>query len=184
MPLGKMSYAKKEETFRNYVPYISKILKKYDKQKGIIHTNSFELSKWIQDKVNEPRLVFHESSNKDDVLRAHFESEEPTVIVSPSVGTGVSFDHDKSRFQVIAKVPYPSLASQKNKMRQSNNPEWYSWKTVCTLLQMTGRSVRSMNDYADTIIIDGSFSDVLRFSSHYIPEWIQSSIKKIESKVV
>jgi Rad3-related DNA helicase len=69
-------------------------------------------------------------------------------------------------------------------MRQSNNPEWYAWKTVCTLLQMTGRSVRSMNDYADTIIIDGSFSDVLRFSSHYIPEWIQSSIKKIESKVV
>lgn len=183
MPLGKMSFAKKEETFKNYIPYISKILKKYDKQKGIIHTNSFELSKWIQDKVSEPRLVFHESSNKDEVLRAHFESEEPTVLVSPSVGTGVSFDHDKSRFQVIAKVPYPSLASQKNKMRQSNNPDWYAWRTVCTLLQMTGRSVRSMNDYADTIIIDGSFSDVLRFSSHYIPEWVQVSIKKIESKV-
>lgn len=183
MPLGKMSFAKKEETFKNYIPYITKILKKYENSKGIIHTNSFELSKWIEDKIKEPRLVFHESANKDEVLRSHFESEEPTVFVSPSVGTGVSFDHDKSRFQVIAKIPYPSLASQKNKMRQSNNPDWYAWRTVCSLLQMTGRSVRSMNDYADTIIIDGSFSDVLRYSSHLIPQWVQVSIKKIETKV-
>lgn len=183
MPLGKMSFAKKEETFKNYVPYIKKLLKKYENHKGIIHTNSFELAKWIESGIKEPRLVFHESSNKDEVLRAHFESDEPTVFVSPSVGTGVSFDHDKSRFQIIAKIPYPSLGSQKNKMRQSNNPDWYAWRTICSLLQMTGRSVRSMNDYADTIIIDGSFSDVLRYSSHLIPQWVQVSIKKVETKV-
>jgi hypothetical protein len=48
MPLGKMSYAKKEETFKNYVPYLHKILKKYSNKKGIIHTNSFELSNWMR----------------------------------------------------------------------------------------------------------------------------------------
>jgi len=183
MPLGKMSYAKKEETFKNYVSYLHKILKKYDGKKGIIHTNSFELSNWIQRGVDNPRLVFHESSNKDEMLRKHFETEEPTVFVSPSVGTGVSFDHDRSRFQVIAKIPYPSLGSQKNKMRQKNNPEWYAWKTVCGLLQMTGRSVRSKTDFADTIIIDGSFSDILRYSSHLIPGWVQVAIKRIDVKV-
>jgi Rad3-related DNA helicase len=183
MPLGKMSYAKKEETFKNYVSYLHKILKKYDGKKGIIHTNSFELSNWIQRSVENPRLVFHESSNKDEMLRKHFETEEPTVFVSPSVGTGVSFDHDRSRFQVIAKIPYPSLGSQKNKMRQKNNPEWYAWKTVCGLLQMTGRSVRSKTDFADTIIIDGSFSDILRYSSHLIPGWVQVAIKKIDVKI-
>jgi len=183
MPLGKMSYAKKEDTFKNYVSYLHKILKKYDGKKGIIHTNSFELSNWIQRSVDNPRLVFHESSNKDEMLRKHFETEEPTVFVSPSVGTGVSFDHDRSRFQVIAKIPYPSLGSQKNKMRQKNNPEWYAWKTVCGLLQMTGRSVRSKTDFADTIIIDGSFSDILRYSSHLIPGWVQVAIKKIDVKI-
>jgi Rad3-related DNA helicase len=183
MPLGKMSFSKKEETFKNYVPYIKRLLKKYENHKGIIHTNSFELANWIESSIKEPRLIFHDSSNKDEILRAHFESDKPTVFVSPSVGTGVSFDHDKSRFQIIAKIPYPSLASQKNKMRQSNNPDWYAWRTICSLLQMTGRSVRSMNDYADTIIIDGSFSDVLRYSSHLIPHWVQVSIKKIETKV-
>jgi Rad3-related DNA helicase len=183
MPLGKMSYAKKEDTFKNYVSYLHKILKKYDGKKGIIHTNSFELSNWIQRSVDNPRLVFHESSNKDEMLRKHFETEEPTVFVSPSVGTGVSFDHDRSRFQIIAKIPYPSLGSQKNKMRQKNNPEWYAWKTVCGLLQMTGRSVRSKTDFADTIIIDGSFSDILRYSSHLIPGWVQVAIKRIDVKI-
>ena len=183
MPIGKMSYKSKEETFKRYVPYIQKLLDKYKNKKGIIHTNSFELANWIKDKVKDKRLIFHDSSNKDEMLRLHMLSEEPTVIVSPSMDTGVSFDNDSARFQIIAKVPYPSLASQKNKMRQSNNPDWYSWKTVCGLVQMTGRPVRSNTDYADTIIIDGGFGDVIKHSSHYLPGWIQEAIKRINVKV-
>lgn len=183
MPLGKMSYKSKEETFKRYIPYIKKLLDKYKNKKGIIHTNSFELAKWIQESIKDPRLIFHDSQNKDEMLKMHKESEEPTVIVSPSMDTGVSFDNDDARFQIIAKVPYPSLASQKNKLRQSNNPDWYSWKTVAGLVQMTGRPVRSEIDYADTIILDGSFGDVIKHSSHFIPDWIQEAIKKINVKI-
>lgn len=183
MPLGKMSFKQKEETFERYIPYIKKLLDKYKGRKGIIHTNSFELAKWIENKVKDPRLVFHDSSNKDEVLKMHKESEEATVIVSPSMDTGVSFDNDDARFQIIAKVPYPSLASQKNKLRQANNPDWYSWKTVAGLIQMSGRPVRSSIDYADTIIIDGSFGDVIKHSSHFIPDWIQQAIKRINVKL-
>jgi Rad3-related DNA helicase len=177
MPLGKMSYTKKEETFKKFVPFFGKLMKKYPDVKGIIHTNSFELSKWIEDSVKDSRLVFHTSANKEEMLRHHFTTEKPTIIVSPSVSTGVSFDNERSRFQVIAKIPYPSLASQKNKMRQKTYPEWYAWRTVAELIQACGRSVRNHKDYADTIIIDGSFSDVLKFSSHYMPLWFQESIK-------
>jgi Rad3-related DNA helicase len=183
MPVGKMSYKSKEETFKRYIPYIKKLLDKYKNKKGIIHTNSFELANWIKDSIKDPRLIFHDSSNKDEMLRLHIESEEPTVIVSPSMDTGVSFDDDSARFQIIAKVPYPSLASQKNKMRQSNNPDWYSWKTVSGFIQMTGRAVRSDMDYADTIVIDGGFGDVMKHSSHFLPDWIQNAIKKINIKI-
>jgi len=183
MPLGKMSYKSKEETFKRYIPYIKKLLDKYKNKKGIIHTNSFELANWIKDSIKDPRLIFHDSSNKDEMLRLHIESEEPTVIVSPSMDTGVSFDDDSARFQIIAKVPYPSLASQKNKMRQSNNPDWYSWKTVSGFIQMTGRAVRSDMDYADTIVLDGGFGDVMKHSSHFLPDWIQNAIKKINIKI-
>lgn len=179
MPVGKMTFKNKEETFKSYIPYIKKILKKYS-SKGIIHTNSFELANWIKDGVEDSRLLFHDSSNKDETLKFHFESKDPTVIVSPSMSTGVSLDDDKSRFQIIAKVPYPSLGSNKNKMRQKFSPEWYQWKTVSGLIQMTGRSVRSVSDYADTIILDGCFSDVMKYSHKYIPEYIQNAIKKIK----
>jgi ATP-dependent DNA helicase DinG len=183
MPLGKMSYTNKTETFKRYIPYIKKLLEKYKGKKGIIHTNSFELSNWIRDSIKDPRLIFHDSTNKDEMLELHLRSEEPTVIVSPSMDTGVSFDNDAARFQIIAKVPYPSLASQKNKLRQKNNPDWYSWKTVSGLVQMSGRPVRSNLDYADTIILDGSFGDVIKHSSQFIPDWVQNAIKRINVKI-
>jgi len=183
MPLGKMSFKQKEDTFKNYVPFINKILKKYQDKKGIIHTNSFELASWISRDVQDQRLVYHDSSNKDEVLKQHFEAKNPTVLVSPSMDTGVSFDDDKARFQIIAKIPYPSLASQKNKLRQKNNPEWYSWKSISGLIQMTGRAVRSVDDFADTIIIDGSFSDLLKYSGHLFPHWFQEAIKKVNVKI-
>ena len=183
MPIGKMSYKSKEETFKRYIPYIKKLLDKYKNKKGIIHTNSFELAKWIEQSIKDPRLIFHDSTNKDEVLKMHKESDKPTVLVSPSMDTGVSFDNDDARFQIIAKVPYPSLGSQKNKLRQKNNPEWYSWKTVSGIIQMTGRPVRSSLDYADTIIIDGSFGDVIKHSSHFLPDWIQDAIKRINIKI-
>ena len=183
MPVGKMSYKSKEETFKRYIPYIQKLLDKYKNKKGIIHTNSFELAKWIEGSIKDSRLIFHDSTNKDEMLRFHKESDKPTVIVSPSMDTGVSFDNDDARFQIIAKVPYPSLGSQKNKLRQSNNPDWYSWKTVSGIVQMTGRPVRSNLDYADTIIIDGSFGDVIKHSSQFLPDWIQEAIKKINVNI-
>ncbi len=183
MPVGKMSFKQKEETFERYIPYIKKILDKYSTSKGVIHTNSFELSNWIQKSIKDKRLVFHDSTNKDEMLKMHCESDKPTVIVSPSMDTGVSFDNDLARFQIIAKVPYPTLGSQKNKMRQINNPDWYAWKTVSGLIQMSGRPVRSNKDYADTIIIDGSFGDVIKHSSHFLPDWVQNAIKRINIKV-
>jgi len=183
MPIGKMSYKQKEDTFKNYVPIIQRILKKYPDQKGIIHTNSFELASWISRDVKDPRLVYHDSSNKDEVLQQHYKSDKPSVLVSPSMDTGVSFDDDKARFQVIAKIPYPSLGSQKNKLRQKMNPDWYTWKTISGLIQMSGRAVRSSEDFADTIIIDGSFSDILKYSGQLFPHWFQEAIKKVNVKI-
>ena len=182
MPLGKMSFKNKEETFKTYIPYIKKILDKYKGKKGIIHTNSFELAKWIENSIKDPRLVFHDSSNKEEILKMHMESEEPTVIVSPSMNVGVSFDNDSARFQIIAKIPYPTLISQKNKMRMSNNPDWYSWRTCTDLQQSFGRIIRSDLDYGDTIILDGSFGDLMRHSSKFLVDWIQDSIKTIAVK--
>jgi Rad3-related DNA helicase len=129
----------------------------------------------MDENLNE-RLLFHDSDNKNEILTHHFTNESASVLVSPSMSTGVSFDGDKARFQIVAKIPYPSLASQKNKMRKQQNPDYYAWKTCCGLIQMCGRIVRSHTDFGDTVIIDSSFSDVLKYSSRFLPEWFTSSV--------
>ena len=48
---------------------------------------------------------------------------------------------------------------------------------------MCGRSIRSKTDFADTIIIDGSFGDIIKYSSEYLPIWFQESIKRINIKL-
>jgi hypothetical protein len=44
-------------------------------------------------------------------------------------------------------------------------------------------TVKQSKKAADTIIIDGGFGDVMKHSSHFIPEWIQEAIKKINVNV-
>jgi Rad3-related DNA helicase len=91
--------------------------------------------------------------------------------------SGVDLKDDLSRFQIIIKIPFPYLGSEKIKMRQKTNKDWYSWKTIVDLIQMYGRSIRSHEDYAETYILDSSFSDVLRYNSKLIPTWFSDAIK-------
>lgn len=182
LPVGKMSWKHKQNTFKEYKKAIPKILNKYPTEKGIIHTNSFELSKWIEDGIKNERLWFTTANNKNELLESHNKSAEFPVIVSPSLGTGVSFDDNLARFQIIAKVPYPSLASKRNMARKKQLPEWYSWKTCITIMQICGRIIRSKKDYGVTIIIDKSFSDILRYSGHLFPKWFQIAIKEFVYK--
>ena len=181
MPLGKMSYTQKEQTFKKFVPYINKLLTKYKSKKGVIHTNSFELQKWVLEQVKSNRFLTHDSDQKSKnfMLKQHYSLDKPTVIVSPSMATGVDLKNNRARFQICIKMPYPSLGDAKNKRRLEDKPEWYNWITVSKFIQMYGRAIRNEKDSAHFIVLDSSFSDVLRHSSKYIPNWIAKAIKTV-----
>jgi Rad3-related DNA helicase len=185
MPVGKMSWKEKSETWNKYIPWINKLMSKYQNDKGIIHTNSFELVNWVKRDIKSKRILFHLPENdKDQVLRTHYLSGEPTVLCSPSMTTGIDLSDERARFQIMLKVPYPSLASQKNKMRLKQHSDWYGYRTVQTIIQMYGRGVRNENDHAHFIILDGSFKDILDYSGKFIPSYIKTAIKKVDlSKV-
>jgi ATP-dependent DNA helicase DinG len=183
MPVGKMTYNEKVGTWQKYIPWINKLIdKKYKNDKGIIHTNSFELTNWVKNDIKNKRVMCHTpEKNKDIILRTHNISSEPTILVSPSMTTGIDLSDDFARFQIMLKVPYPSLASQKNKMRMEQNKEWYSYRTIQTIIQMYGRAVRNYNDHAHFIILDGSFKNILDYSSKFIPPYILRAIKRVDT---
>jgi ATP-dependent DNA helicase DinG len=181
IPLGKMTFKQKEETFKNYIPILNKILKKYKNKKGIIHTVTFELQDWVNENIDSDRFLAHNSDQKSKnfALKQHYTSDKPTVLLSPSMGTGIDLKDSRARFQVCLKVPYPSLGSIKNKMRLKTKPEWYAWITVSKLIQIYGRAVRNKDDHAHFIILDTCFSDIMKYNSHYIPDWVARAIKQV-----
>ena len=177
MKLGKMTWKQKEETFKKQLVYIKKILKKNKDRKGIIHSGNYDFTQWLQEQYIDERLIFHTPENRDEMLQKHINSELPTVIVSPSMISGVDLKDDISRFQIIMKIPFPYLGSDKIKVRQKTRPEWYNWKTVVDFIQMYGRSVRSHDDWAETFVLDSSLSDMLKYNSKLVPRWVSDSIK-------
>jgi len=94
--------------------------------------------------------------------------------------TGIDLKDDLSRFQIILKVPYPNISSEKIKARQRTNKEWYNWKTCVDLIQAYGRSIRSEDDYAETYVLDESFTNIMVYNSKYLPRWFTDAIKTLK----
>ena len=180
LKVGKMSFKNKEETFLKQVPWIKEILKKYKNEKGIIHTTNYEITEWIKENIQDERLLFHETEDRHDILEQHLHSTKPTVLVSPSMISGISLDDDLARFQILVKTPFPNISSAKIKARQKTNPNWYTWKACTDILQAYGRGVRSETDFCDFYILDSNFSDLLKYNSHMFPKYFLDAIKTLK----
>ncbi len=179
--LGKQTFATKELTWGKQKTVLEKILKKYKNEKGIVHTANYEIQKWVHKEFEHTnRLLTHDSTNRSELLQEHYNSEEPTVLVSPSLMTGIDLADDYSRHQTILKIPYPNLKSQKVKKRMETNKDWYSWRTAVDMQQSYGRSIRSMEDHADTYMLDGSFTNFLKYSRKFLLDWVVNAIQFVD----
>ncbi len=176
---GKMTYDQRESTFQNQVPIIQKILKKYKDSRGVIHTTNYEIAKWVDEAINDKRLIFHDSENRENQLNL-MKKRTNGIIVSPSMVSGISLDDELSRFQIILKVPYPNISSNKVKSRQRTNKKWYTWRTIVDIIQAYGRSTRSDTDWSHTYILDNSFGDLLRMNRDMFPKYFIEAIKLLK----
>ncbi len=82
-----------------------------------------------------------------------------------------------SRFQLICKIPYPSIFDNTQLARRVElDHRYYTWLTALKLVQSYGRSVRSETDYADTYIMDESIYKFMREAKSMLPEWFMEAI--------
>ena len=102
-------------------------------------------------------------------------------MVGPSLIEGLSFDDDLCRFQIIMKVPYPSLADKFVSAKMNYDKQWYSNTTAISILQGVGRGVRNMHDWCVTFILDGCFERLFYSSFNMFPPEFSQRIKVIES---
>ncbi len=146
----------------------------------VVHNcHTYKISKYLIDNIRDERFITHNSGNRNDILQAHKISKENSVIISPSFTEGIDLYDDLSRWQVICKVPFPYLGDNYIREKMARIPDWYRHETAKTLIQSTGRSVRSETDYAVTYILDSDFENFYYRNSDMFPQWFKESIEFI-----
>jgi Rad3-related DNA helicase len=177
-PAGSMSFKNYDETLPKLLKRIDRVLTKHATEKGIIHCSSFKLvqhiKEYFKDSPHYNRLLDHDSKNRGMVVDYHISSSAPTVLLSPSMTEGLDLKGELSRFQVIAKAPFLSLASPYTRTRMEMDADWYTLQACLNLMQACGRSIRSKEDYATTYLLD---SDIMRLlKAGPLPSWWLDSI--------
>ncbi len=174
--VGKMSSSSIDETLPKMATAIKEILKEHKNDKGIIHCHSYKVAHYLKKKIRSSRILIHNSENRDEILKKHIGSKNPTVLLSPSMTEGVDLKGEISRFQVLCKVPYPYLGDKLIKKKMNKWRWWYPLQTAKTVVQSVGRSIRSKDDYAVTYILDSDWERFYNRNSGYFPEDFKRSI--------
>jgi ATP-dependent DNA helicase DinG len=161
---------------------VDNIMSMHRNDKGIIHTTSYEQLNFIKENVSQPNarrlLVTDPEIQRDEVIFQHANATKPTVLISPSLHTGLDLKNELSRFQIITKVPYPNKSDRWTNAKREVDEEWYYWQTALKLIQAYGRSVRSKDDWAKTYILDSAFSYFVKKNMNILPDWFRQAIRK------
>jgi Rad3-related DNA helicase len=160
---------------------VDNLMTLHKKDKGIIHTTSYEQLNFIKEnlsQINSRRLLVTDPEiERSEVIFQHTSTVKPTVLISPSLHTGLDLKDALSRFQIITKVPYPNKSDRWTNAKRDIDTEWYYWQTALKLIQAYGRSVRSKDDWAKTYILDSAFAYFVRKNEDIIPSWFMQAIR-------
>jgi len=164
---------------------VDNLMTLHNNHKGIIHTTSYEQLHFIRENIsqtNARRLIVTDPEiQRDEVIYQHTETMKPTVLISPSLHTGLDLKDELSRFQIITKIPYPNKSDRWTNAKRNMDTEWYYWQTALKLVQAYGRSVRSKDDWAKTYILDSAFGYFVKRNKGILPSWfIQAIIGRLQ----
>lgn len=178
MPCGSMSFKDMNETLPKEGKIVKQIMTAHEDEKGIIHSGNYKVAQYFYQHCYSSRYLYNKDgeTNNQTLIGKHTKSYKPTVLLSPSMTTGVDLRDDLSRWQVVAKLPYKSLADERVKKLSEIDPNWYACDTLRSLIQACGRSTRSADDSSKTYVLDGGFARLVKMHKSWLP---QSFLKRI-----
>lgn len=180
VPIEKVTAKTKETAYPRIAEAIGKVLERHPNDRVLVHTVNYEFARYLQAHVQTDRqkLTYQSASEREPILE-EFRRRMAAVLFAPSLDRGFDFRDDDARVVIVAKLPYPYLGDQQIGARM-NSPDgqyWYTIQTIRSLVQMTGRGVRSREDWAHTYILDAGFMDFLRRNRHLLPGWWLSALR-------
>lgn len=169
-----LSYNTMERMLPKVIDQAITICNGYSTEKGVVHTHSMQITEAFQNKVKDnSRFLFREHGTTNESIISHHSmlKDIPTIVVSPSIAFGVSFDDDLGRFQIILKAPYMPLSSKRVKLIFEREPSYYQTKMLINLVQMCGRCTRNKEDFSATFILDATICKALHKEVDKLPKY-------------
>jgi Rad3-related DNA helicase len=144
--------------------------------KGLVHL-PYEVVSEMKKRLDHPRLMWHTKTDKSYKLKRFMRSQDK-VLVCSGMTEGVDLVEDLGRWQIIGKVPWPSLGDPAVKAWSERDPDAYTWEALKEVIQACGRICRTPTDYGVTYIFDKSFLKLMEMAEEagLIPEWWREAL--------
>lgn len=157
------------------------ICNKQKTNSGIIHTGNYKISQWLVANLagKIPQKIVHhnptedEASNRNQIITEFTSNStnEPALLISPSITEGLDLAGDTARFAIFAKIPFGNLGDEWIKRRMEISSRWYQIQALIEVIQGAGRVVRSEDDWGEVYILDSSWGYLFSQMEGTIPDW-------------
>ena len=173
---------------KKLVTVIDGLIKRHTDTKGVLHTVSYSLAKDILEHSRySDRMIANSAEElytdalilerRNESIASFLESSDPSILVSPSVETGLDLKNDLGRWQIICKVPFASLGDEVVIRRKEDHPEWYVSDAINRIVQGSGRVCRGIDDYGTTYIIDKNLAWLTKRHKNMFPPWWMDAVR-------
>ena len=185
--IGSMSGRKgRNPNWRNpqAIQKIKELINKHRYEKGVIHTSSNQQAWFIKKMLNSKNVWVAQGPTREDTIRRFEAAHKPVILIGAGLKDGVDFKGDKCRYQIMFKMPYPSLAGKQVNIRMHYDQSWYAYQTIMPLMQAYGRGIRDTDDYCVMYVLDSDFDRLLNQYKYLFNEYFLEAIKQPVNKPV
>jgi Rad3-related DNA helicase len=182
--IGHINFKNKDELLPKFVTYMDKLIDDITKnwelpQNGIIHTISKANATFIYENSKYKKNMI--IPTKDQLLNLEsLYKNENKILVAYNMLEGVDLRDEMSRFQIFPKLPYGNLGDAWIESKMKWDEFWYARDCIIKLVQGSGRSIRSEEDWALTFILDSNFDRLLNHKKDLFPQWYLDAIVKLD----
>lgn len=174
---ANMAYHNAENSIRDATRKINLLLEEHKEVRGIIHTTSNQITEDICNNVHprhRDRIVRYASTKeKMEILAAWDDYPKDSVLIGPSLTTGIDLKDDHARFNIVVKLSFPNMKSALWAKRAECLPHIYIGETASILEQACGRTTRSKEDYSISYILDSRAEKfMLQHQRYFSPSFL------------
>lgn len=182
VPTVRLNKNSTDEDYRTWIQRMDQIIGPRLDRKGIAHTVSYKRRDYVMEHSEfREHMISHNSKNARAIVDAFKSAKAPCILVSPSMDTGYDFPGDLCRFMIVGKLPWPDTRAKVMAARKDMDPEYMSYLTMQTLVQMSGRGMRAEDDWCEVLVLDDSIGWFMKVNGGMAPKWFKEAIQWVST---